>query len=126
MKILTYYIIMYYLHCTNQFHCFYLNKDKSLSSLRTQFFSFKLIPFSSSKCPGLCGNIPGHSLGKNKVQTYLMVQSCQGFDENISTFISKFISSRRKKVQSFVQIEIKMSIKMSTDKLVDFFFTGSM
>ena len=120
---------MYYLHCKIpiSFIFFFLNKDKSLSSLRTQFFfSFKLIPFSSSKCPGLCGNRPGHSLGKNKVQTYLMVQSCQGFDENISTFISKFISSRRKKVQSFVQIEIKMSIKMSTDKLVDFFFTGSM
>ena len=53
---------------------------------------------------------------------YLIVESGQRFDKNVSSLIAKFVSTSGEKVERLIQIEIKVAIKMSSHKLVDFFF----
>ena len=51
---------------------------------------------------------------------YLIVESGQRFDKNVSSLIAKFVSTRGEKVERLIQIEIEVAIKMSPHKLVDF------
>lgn len=47
----------------------------------------------------------------------VMVQTRQGFNKNIRSFVGVLISASDKEVQSLLQIKVKMSIKMTPNEL---------
>jgi len=51
-----------------------------------------------------------------------MVQSGQGFYEDVGSLVAVFVAASNKEVQSLIQIEIVMSVKMAANKLIDFLF----
>ena len=51
-----------------------------------------------------------------------MVESGQGFNEDICTLVTELVSSGDEEVESFVQIKVIMTIKMAPNETVDLLF----
>ena len=51
-----------------------------------------------------------------------MIQSCQGLDEHIDTFVSVFISTCSEEVESVVWLKVVVAVEMTSNEVVNLLF----